>query len=46
MIRTAYSLIEANRIADEIMRTLEGTDWEIKIIAPLFAGDVYTISVG
>lgn len=45
MIRTAKTFDEAYAIACELRAINRGTDWVVKIIRPLFDGDLYRITV-
>ena len=42
---TAATLAEAHDIAACLRRALSGTDWRVTVHAPLFAGDMYRVTI-
>lgn len=46
MIFTCKTKAEAMAKAEELRSIHEGEDWEVSISAPLFPGDLWTVTVG
>lgn len=45
MTRTAKTFAEAQEIEIELRGIHRGTDWKVSVVAPLFEGDLWRITV-